>query len=105
MHLSLVRLTIGNGRHMARLTTKLMNRAFGFTQPGPEGMRRTLRGMREGDRRELLFGLALAGLAYLQRTKPRRQLIHSQTIPEGSTVVIRNTEPGKPHLEITEPEG
>lgn len=89
---------------MAKLTKRLMNKAMGSSDPGKEGMRRTLKGLREADNRELAFGLALAALSYLQRTAPRKELLYRKTIPEGSTLVIRNTPRGSKKLQIIPPE-
>lgn len=89
---------------MAKLTKRLMNRALGSSDPRAEGMRRTLKGLREADNRELLFGLTLAAIAYLQRTAPRKQLLYRRTVPEGSTLVVRNTRSGAKKLQIIPPE-
>ena len=89
---------------MARLTDRLKRRALGYRDPRAEGQRRALKGLREGDNRELLLGLALAGLAYLQRTAPRKQLVYRKEVPEGSALVIHHTKRGAPKLQIVKPE-
>lgn len=86
---------------MSRLSKTLMRRLLGTTDVGSAGYRRTLTGLREGDRRELAFGLFLAGVAYLQRSQPRKELIHRQTVPSGAALVIHNRESGRTRLEIT----
>lgn len=86
---------------MARLTNRLMDRFLG--DPRSEGYRRSLRGLREGDRRELGIGLALAALAYLQSTTPRKELIYRKAVPKGSALVIHHKKRGKPRLEIIKP--
>lgn len=78
---------------------------LGDTDTARAGVNRTMRGLREGDRRELYLGLVLSGLAYLQRTKPRKVLIYRQEIKDGEAVVIRNAKPGQPKVEITNPKG
>jgi len=64
------------------------------------GVERALKGLREGDRRNLYFGLALCALSYLQRTKPRKRLIHSQAAPAGAAIVIHHRRTSNPRLEI-----
>jgi hypothetical protein len=88
---------------MARLTKKLVNRALGYRDPKAEGYRRALAGLREGDRRQLYMGLALAAVAYLRRTAPRRELIHRQTVPKGTALVIHHKKRGRARLEIIKP--
>lgn len=89
---------------MARLTDRLKRRVLGYQVPRAEGRRRALKGLREGDNRELLLGLALVGLAYLQRTAPRKQLIYRKEVPEGSALVVHHKRRGDPKLEIIKPE-
>jgi hypothetical protein len=86
---------------MARLTKRLMKRYV--DDPKREGYRRSLRGLREGDYRELGVGLALTALAYLRSTKPRKELIYRKTVSEGSALVIHHKRTGTPKLEIRRP--
>lgn len=88
---------------MARLTTKTWEKVLGGSDARRAGYDRTLRGLREGDRRELYMGLALAAIAYLQRTKPRKELIYRQKVPEGSALVIHHRKSGTPRLQIIRP--
>ncbi len=81
-----------------------MDRALGRQDPRDEGLRRTLRGFREGDQRELYLGLALTALAYLRRTQPRRELIYRKTVPEGSALVIHHKKRGAPRIEVLRPD-
>lgn len=83
---------------MAKLTKRLMNRVV--EDPHREGYRRSWKGLREGDYRELSIGLALATLAYLQKTAPRKQLLYRKVVPTGSAIVIHNKKRGRPKLEI-----
>ena len=64
---------------------------------------RTLRGLRTGDQRELYSGLGLAALFYLRRTRPRRRLLYSKTLPEGSAIVIHHKRRGDPKIEVIRP--
>ncbi|HEX6301917.1 MAG TPA: hypothetical protein VF148_15775 [Acidimicrobiia bacterium] len=80
-----------------RLTTRFND------DPKRDGLRRSLRGLREGDYRELSLGLALTALAYLRSTKPRKQLIYRKTVSEGSALVIHHKRSGTPRLEIRRP--
>lgn len=83
---------------MAKLTKRLMNRVA--DDPRSEGYRRSLRGLREGDYRELGLGLALTALAYMRKTAPRKQLLYRKTVPTGSALVIHHKKRGRPKLEI-----
>ena len=85
---------------MATLKDRLVKRVLGDTDIARSGVTRTWHGLRERDRREFALGLVISGLAYLQRTKPRKTLIYRQEIKEGSAVVVRNTVPGQPKVEI-----
>jgi len=80
-----------------------MDRALGYRDPRREGVRRTLSGLREGDRRQLYLGLALTALAYLRNTEPHRELIYRRSVPEGSALVIHHKKSGTPRLEIVKP--
>lgn len=88
---------------MARLTRKLTRRAFGRSDARAEGYRRTLKGFREGDTRELYIGLALAAISYLRKTTPRKELLYRRTVHEGSALVIHHKRSGTPRLEIVKP--
>lgn len=88
---------------MASRKTKTMNKLLGGSDAREQGYNRTLRGLREGDTRELYLGLALSALAYLQRTKPRKQLLYKKTVPEGSALVIHHKKSGNPRLQIVKP--
>jgi hypothetical protein len=83
---------------MARLTKRLMKRFAG--DPKGEGYRRSLRGLREGDSRELSLGLALIALAYLRSSGPRKRLIYRKTVPTGSALVIHHKRRGDPKLKV-----
>ncbi len=88
---------------MASYKKKFIRRVWGGSDAREVGFDRTLRGLREGDSTDLYFGLALSALAYLQRTKPRKKLIHRQTVPEGTAIVIHHKKSGNPRLEIIKP--
>ncbi len=88
---------------MSKRTDKWMKRFWGTSDAREIGFDRTLKGLREGDSRDLYFGLAISALAYLQRTKPRKRLIYRQTVPEGAAVVIHHKESGAARLEIIKP--
>jgi hypothetical protein len=80
---------------------RLISRTIG--DPRREGIRRSLKGAREGDYRELSLGLALAALAYLRTTTPRKKLIYRKRVPTGSALVIHHKKSGAPKLEIVKP--
>jgi hypothetical protein len=88
---------------MASYKKKFMRRVWGGSDAREVGFDRTLRGLREGDSTDLYFGLALSALAYLQRTKPRKKLIHRETVAEGTAIVIHHKKSGNPRLEIIKP--
>jgi hypothetical protein len=89
---------------MSKRTDKWMKRFWGTSDAREIGFDRTLKGLREGDSRDLYFGLALSALAYLQRTQPRKKLIYRQTVPEGAAVVIHHKKSGTARLEIIKPD-
>lgn len=88
---------------MAEMTQRLVRLVFGTSDAQRAGRTRALRGLREGDNRDLYLGLALSAIAYLQRTKPRKQLIYRQKVPEGTALVIHHRKTGSPRLEIVKP--
>ena len=88
---------------MRRLKDRVRRIAFGDSDAREEGYKRTMRGLREGDRQELYLGLALGFLAYLQRTKPKKELLFSKKVAEGTAIVIHAKDSGDPSLEIINP--
>lgn len=80
---------------------KLFNRFW--DDPKGEAVRRSLRGLREGNRRELGIGLALATLTYLRSTSPKKELLYRKTVPKGSAIVVHHRKRGGPKLEIRKP--
>ena len=64
---------------------------------------RTLRGLRTGDQRQLYSGLGLAALLFLRNTRPRRRLLFSKKLPEGSALVIHHKRSGDPKIEVIKP--
>ncbi|HEX6286248.1 MAG TPA: hypothetical protein VFZ80_02095 [Acidimicrobiia bacterium] len=85
------------------MTTRLINRALGYRDPRAEGVRRALRGVREGNDRELYIGLALWAFAFLRDTTPKKQLLYRKVVPEGSAIVVHHKRRGDPGLEIHKP--
>lgn len=81
----------------------LKDKILGGSDAREAGYRRTLRGLREGDNREFYMGVALSALAYLQRTKPRKELLYRKEVPEGSALVIHHKKSGNPRLQIVKP--
>ena len=88
---------------MAKLKDRAWNMVFGASSAREVGRDRILRGLREGDQRETYFGFALTALAYLQRSRPKKQLLYRKTVPEGSALVIHHKKSGTPRLEIIKP--
>lgn len=86
---------------MARSKQRLTDLIIG--DPRTEGLRRTLRGAREGDYRQLSLGLAMVAVAYLRNTAPRKELIYRKRVPAGSAIVVHHRKRGAPKLEIVKP--
>ena len=78
-------------------------RIFGIRDLSAQSVDRTLRGLRNGDQRELYIGLGLAALAYLSRTTPQKKLIYRRRLPQGSAVVIHHKRVGDPKIEVIKP--
>ncbi|MEA1902739.1 MAG: hypothetical protein U9N56_04360 [Actinomycetota bacterium] len=85
------------------MSGRLMRWIWGTSDAKEIGFDQTLKGLREGKSRDLYIGLAVSALAYLQRTQPKRTLLHRQTISEGSAVVIHHKKSGEQRLEIVKP--
>ena len=82
---------------------KSLLRLLGIRDMRASGIERTLYGLRTGDQRELYTGLGLAALAYLSKTKPRKQLLYRKRVPEGSALVIHHRRRGDPKIEVIKP--
>jgi hypothetical protein len=82
---------------------KSLLRLVGIRDMRATGVERALRGLRQGDQRDLYTGLGLTVLAYLTRTRPRRQLIYRKRVPEGSALVIHHRRRGDPKIEVIKP--
>lgn len=82
---------------------KSLLRLVGIRDVRAAGIERTLRGLRNGDQRDLYTGLGLAALAYLSSSRPRRQLIYRKRVPEGAALVIHHRRRGDPKIEVVKP--
>jgi hypothetical protein len=82
---------------------KSLLRLVGIRDMRATGVERALRGLRQGDQRDLYTGLGLAALSYLTRTRPRRQLLYRKRVPEGSALVIHHRRRGDPKIEVIKP--
>ena len=89
---------------MAKLTDRAFKAAFGTSNARKAGRERTLRGLREGTPTDIYLGLALTAIGYLQRTKPKKQLIYRQEIREDSVLVIHHKGSEDAKLEILRPQ-
>ncbi len=83
---------------------RLFERLIGGPNIGTIGLRRTLRGLREGNQRELYVGLSLWALAFLRRTAPRKQLLYRKSVPKGSAIVIHRKRFGDPKIKVIRPD-
>ncbi len=88
---------------MGFLTERLQRAVLGDSDTRVAGQMRALKGLREGDGRELLFGLALSALAWMQRTRPRKELLFRKKVPVGSAIVIHHKKAGAPKIEVVKP--
>ena len=88
---------------MGKLREKIWKKIIGGSDARHVGYDRTMKGMREGDRRDLYLGLLLSAIAYLQRARSRKELVHRQSLPSGAAVVIHHKKSGTPRLEIVKP--
>lgn len=88
---------------MGFIKQRLERAVFGDSDIRVAGQLRTLRGLREGNRREVLMGLSLAALSYLRKTRPKRELIYRKNVTPGSALVIHHKRRGTPRLEIVKP--
>ncbi|MEX1126846.1 MAG: hypothetical protein WEE53_14390 [Acidimicrobiia bacterium] len=82
---------------------RLIDWLVGSQNWGAAGLSRSLRGLRKGDQRDLYLGLGLAALSFLRRTAPRKKLLYSRTVPEGSAIVIHNRRHGAPKIKVIKP--
>ena len=83
---------------------RLFERLIGGPNIGVIGLRRTLRGLRLGDQHELYYGLALAALAYLRHTAPKKTRVYKTAVSSGSAIVIHHKRRGDPRIEVIRPE-
>lgn len=83
---------------------RLFERLVGGPNLGAIGFQRALRGLRQGDQRELYYGLSLWAIAYLRRTATRKTLIYRKSVPEGSSIVIHHKRIGDPKIEVVKPD-
>ena len=75
---------------------------------GPSGLQsagaeRVWRGLRSGERRDLLFGSALLAIAWLRRSEPKKELLFRKEVPVGSAILIHHTRKGDPKIEVIKP--
>lgn len=80
--------------------TRLLKLILGSRNLGASGLARSLRGLRSGDQQQLYLGLALATLAYLEKTRPRKRLLYRRTLSPGSALVIHNRRSGDPKIQV-----
>jgi hypothetical protein len=82
---------------------RLIDWLAGSPNWGAAGVSRGLRGLRQGDQRDLYMGLGLAALSFLRRTAPRKQLLYRRTVPKGTAIVVHNRRRGGPKIEVIKP--
>lgn len=83
---------------------RLLRTLFGTTNIRSHGYGRTLRGLRQNDRRELMLGLALTAMAILRDRKGERELLFRKAVPTGSAIVIHHKRRGDPKIEVIKPD-
>ena len=66
------------------------------------GVARLWTGLRTGDQRSVLLGAGLFAISWLRLSRgPKKTLLYSKTIPEGSSFVIRTGQAGTlPEIEV-----
>jgi len=66
------------------------------------GVARLWNGVRTGDQRSVLLGAGLFAISWLRLNRgPKKTLLYSKTVPEGSSFVIRTGQPGDlPEIEV-----
>lgn len=66
------------------------------------GVARLWNGLRTGDQRSVLLGAGLFAISWLRLSRaPKKTLLYSKTIPEGSSFVIRTGQAGElPEIEV-----
>jgi len=82
---------------------RLIDWMVGSQNWGAAGLNRSLRGMRNGDQRDLYLGLGLLVLGFIRRTAPRKQLLYRRTVPKGSAIVVHNRRRAAPKIEVIKP--
>jgi len=82
---------------------RLIDWLVGSPNWGAAGLSRGLRGLRTGDQRDLYVGLGLTALSLLRRTAPRKQLVYSRRIQEGSAIVVHHRRQGAPRIQVIKP--
>ncbi|MBW3666815.1 MAG: hypothetical protein KY394_04380 [Actinobacteria bacterium] len=88
---------------MGFISERLQRAVLGDSDARVAGQMRTLKGLRRGDRTELLIGLALSALAWLQKTEPKRELLYRKKVPIGSAIVVHHKKAGAPEIEVIKP--
>lgn len=83
---------------------RLLRTFFGITNIRAEGYGRALRGLRQNDRRELMLGLALTGLAIIRSSGKDKELLFRKEVPTGSAIVIHHKRRGDPRIEVIKPD-
>lgn len=81
----------------------IMRTLLGSSDLKAAGMNRVWRGIRQGDRRDLYLGAALAAIAFLRQGNSGKQLIYRKSVPRGSAVVIHHRRHGDPKIEVIRP--
>ena len=83
---------------------QLLRTLFGTASMRSQGYGRTLRGLRQNDRRELMLGLALTTLAVVRESRGRKELLFRKKVPAGSAIVIHHKRRGDPKIEVIKPD-
>jgi hypothetical protein len=92
-----------NGRQLGFITERVRRAVLGGSDASAAGREKALRGLREHDRGELIIGLGLSAIAWLQSTRPRKKLIYRKKVPVGSAIVVHHKKTGSPRIEVVKP--
>lgn len=88
---------------MGFITGRVRRALVGESDQRAAGRRRTLKGLRERNRGDLIIGLGLTALAWLSDSKPKKGLLYRKKVPVGSAIVVHHKKVGAPKIEVVKP--
>lgn len=67
------------------------------------GAGRLWRGLRNGERRDLILGASMLAFAWLRQSQPKKELLFRKEVAVGSAIVIHHKRRGDPKIEVIKP--